>query len=273
MVPRDRAGIERLARVHLAPDVADRWLALLRPALELVAAGPDDAVVARLGGRPALPDDVAWPVWEGHGPLAYVGELHCARVPAGALDVTLPPDGRLLFFHYDGPVGISAIGTGRDARVVYVPEDVAAAERAVPDPAPSYRERLLTARAILTWPAYADPALRDAFGAEDDDWWEHDVTDEAFLEALYDDRQPRHQLGGYPEPIQGAPQHEAAATALGVPWGDPAVAAEARGWTLVLQVDSDGDMMWGDAGMLYWLARSTELDGRVPEFGFTWQCS
>ena len=52
-LPTIRAQAARLAEIaadHLDPDAAGRWLALLRPAVQLVPAGPGDPVVARLGG-------------------------------------------------------------------------------------------------------------------------------------------------------------------------------------------------------------------------------
>lgn len=63
----DQAFLERLARVHLPAEVADRWLTLLRPAVKLVPAADNDPVVARLGGHPQLPEDVAWPIWTDTG--------------------------------------------------------------------------------------------------------------------------------------------------------------------------------------------------------------
>lgn len=54
------------AREHLPVDVADVWLSLLRPGIRLVAADDGDGpLVGHLGGEPELPDDLAWPVWEG----------------------------------------------------------------------------------------------------------------------------------------------------------------------------------------------------------------
>jgi uncharacterized protein YwqG len=54
-------------------------------------------------------------------------------------------------------------------------------------------------------------------------------------------------------------------------WNDPGVRAAATGWQLLLQVASDdaADMMWGDVGQLYYLARSPS----APEHALlTMQC-
>ena len=58
------------AREHLPADVADTWLSLLRPGIRLITDDDGDGPpVGYLGGEPELPDDLAWPVWEGHGPF------------------------------------------------------------------------------------------------------------------------------------------------------------------------------------------------------------
>jgi uncharacterized protein YwqG len=58
---------------------------------------------------------------------------------------------------------------------------------------------------------------------------------------------------------------------------DPAEAAvEAARWRPLFQMDSDDDLdaMWGDAGMLYWLARPEDLNaGDLTRATFTWQCA
>ncbi|MEU9431033.1 DUF1963 domain-containing protein [Streptomyces sp. NPDC048252] len=57
---------------------------------------------------------------------------------------------------------------------------------------------------------------------------------------------------------------------------DPRLSDEAGGWSLLAQFDSEAcaDMMWGDAGVLYWLIRPRDLaERRFDRAMFTWQCS
>lgn len=82
----DADVVRRLAGAHLPQEVAARWWALLRPAVRLRRAGPGRPVVARFGGLPLLPD-IAWPEWPDHGPLSYIGELHCAVLAEHDLDL------------------------------------------------------------------------------------------------------------------------------------------------------------------------------------------
>ncbi|WP_297539925.1 DUF1963 domain-containing protein [Amycolatopsis sp.] len=42
---------------------------------------------------------------------------------------------------------------------------------------------------------------------------------------------------------------------------------------MLAQIDSEGDMMWGDFGILYWLIRPEDLAARrFANALFTWQC-
>jgi uncharacterized protein YwqG len=108
---------------------------------------------------------------------------------------------------------------------------------------------------------------------------DHPVNADDFLEALHERHTgPVHQVGGYAEPVQGPVEHEVADAALNnmVPYGDPRLDAEARRWELLLQVDSDDDldMMWGDVGTLYWMARPEDLaNNDLANISFTWQCA
>jgi hypothetical protein len=88
-----RALVEAIADHHLAADVKDRWVQLLRPALLLCHAGRADPVAGRLGGMPELPDGVPWPVWEGHGPLSFIAGLDCTALKSDVLDIPLPSEG------------------------------------------------------------------------------------------------------------------------------------------------------------------------------------
>ncbi|MBT9254707.1 DUF1963 domain-containing protein [Phycicoccus sp. MAQZ13P-2] len=55
----------------------------------------------------------------------------------------------------------------------------------------------------------------------------------------------------------------------------PCRVPEADRWDLFFRVDSDDDldMMWGDVGTLYWLARTGDPASDDPTaISFTWQC-
>lgn len=280
--------VTRIVHEHLEPDVAERWLTLLRPALHLVPLRAEAAPVARLGGTPNLPLGQPWPTWEGAGPLMFVGELDLAEVAKFQLDITVPTTGRLLFFFYDGSydnfaslVGYWEPGSLAGARMLYVPDDVPSAHRPAPERVVTMTEVAYGGKQIVTAPDFVHPGLQAAFapGLDYGEWIKHPVCADAFVEALFERNPlPRHQVGGYAMNLQQPVESEVAWGVLG---GDSqaidmdAAAREASRWRLLFQVDSDDNlnMMWGDAGALYWLARTEDLDaGDISHYSFTWQC-
>jgi hypothetical protein len=280
--------VSRLAREHLTPPVAEKWISLLRPAARLKHAGPGEAIVGELGGDPWLHEDVDWPVWGGHGPLTHVGSVDCQALKGITLDIALPGDGRLAFFYFDGQLdGGQAIvfyeqpDSLAGSRVLYVPAGANATRRRTPKGLTPYPRVALSAEPIVTYPGFDHPALRRAFDAEslEPRAFDHPVNADAFTDALSElDAGPFHQVGGYADPIQGPIEYEVAQAALGgkVDWRDPALEREASQWSLLAQIDTDDDanMMWGDAGMLYWAIRPADLDKhRLDAASFTWQCS
>lgn len=285
----DADQVSRIAQEHLSGPVLERWLTLLRPAIRLVPAAAEEQCVARLGGLPLMPAETGWPTWPGHGPLSYIGEIHCDRATGFPLDISIPASGRILFFYFDGsydnfaaPVGTWDVATLQGARAIHVPGDAVCARRTTPGGVTTYPERGFAGRTIVTAPGWEHPDLRAAFktpGQDDRSFLDHPVTAEAFTVALAErDTGPLHQVGGYAAPVQGPVEHEVAQAALDnqVPYGDPRLDEEARRWELLLQVDSDDalGMSWGDAGVLYWMTR---VEDRAPgdamsDVSFTWQC-
>lgn len=271
-------ALHSLARTHLPADLADRWIALLRPAAHLKSAGAGDPVVGRLGGLPRMPEGMDWPVWEGHGPLAFVAEVDCAALPGEQLDIPLPADGRLAFFYYgdeddDALVDTSDPATWAGARVLHLPpESSDAPERSAPTGLTPYPEVPLTVRVGPSAPDFDSLALTAAFGEDEDE------LPDAFKRAVWSHQSgAAHQIGGQAQSVQTAVEIVVAHGALGgeVSWEDPRIEKEAEGWVLLAQLDSDedADLMWGDGGALYWLIRPDDLAaGRFDNAMFTWQC-
>lgn len=284
----DEAYVHALARQRLPADVAEHWISLLRPAARLVAAGSGEEVVARLGGRPSMPAGVEWPTWNGHGPLAYIGEVNCAPLTRIGLDIALPASGRMLFFYFDGSydnfqgiVGTWDPASLAGARMIFVPDNVDCTEVETPPGVEEYLPAELAARMVVTAPNWEHPVLQAAFmqpGQDTRAFLNRPVNDDAFQQALYErHKTPLHQIGGYADPDQGPVEFEVAEGVLGGKGArqHPDFNSEAARWTLLLQVDSDDSlgMMWGDVGKLYWLARRDDLErGDLSAVSFTWQC-
>lgn len=274
-------AVTALADEHLPAGAAQDFLALLRPALRLEHAGEGDPVVAQLGGLPSLPIN-SWPVWDGHGPLSHVLTFDCAPIRALLPELELPATGRLSFFYFDGAFdnGASTVGTWDPTtrpgfRVVHLhPEQAAPHDRMdVATPAPpglaAFPAVALTAVRTLSWPAHESPIAKTVW-ARAGLVGPRPGVPEPCVAALYDALHElphggydTHQIGGYACPQQNAVELEVEQLRRGLDgepfeWSAPSVQAAAAGWQLLLQVasDDDADMMWGDVGQLYYLARS-----------------
>lgn len=276
----DYDSLARVARAHLPPGMAERWLSLTRPAVRLVAARDGDNALACLGGRPLAPPDFRWPQWERHGPLSFLGELDLTALDRSGLDcsLALPTEGRLLVFYFDGSVdgGVSVVGTWdreslAGARLVPVAADRSeCVVHPTPPGAMEYDVLPLAGRQVTTYPHWEHALLRREFGESLDDraWMEHPVVADDFMEALdeLDADAPRHQVGGWAVPVQGPVEFEVAEAAMtrSFAYGDAAHTEEALAWRPLLQIDSDdAGMVWGDVGTLYWLCRPSATDGSL----------
>ena len=283
-----REAVEHVAREHLPGAIADTWITLLRPAARLVQANLGDPVVGQLGGLPELHEAAVWPHWSEHGPLTFVASLNCGQLASMGLDIPLPREGTLAFFYFDGQVdgGRSIVfyedpESSEGSRVLYIPPHAAVVPRPCPPGIKPYPRINLTAQPVATYPNMQHRALIEAFQRPGDDprsFQDHPVNDDSFMEELWElETGPAHQVGGYAYPVQGPIEDEVAQLTLGgkIAWTDPALEREARTWTLLAAIDSDERtrMMWGDAGMLYWMVRPRDLEtGDFDAASFTWQC-
>ncbi len=268
---------------------AKTWISLLRPGFHLRRLAPGESVVGYLGGDPALPRDFAWPEWEDHGPLNFVGAIDCSQVPVKELDIPLPESGQLLFFYYDGLGDSSVVYTDPDSvtngtRVLYFPESAEVALRSAPEGMTPFPRLLLGGEMLATAPDNENIALIAAYGNPHDptDYVDYPTTDPdgtGFwdeLTAFRRDHSPHHRIGGYALPIQGAVEPEGA-QAMHPGTSEEAQAARKKLVTdlvLLIQIDSDSrsGMGWGDAGRLFWLIKRDDLAaGRFDKATFTWQ--
>ncbi len=285
------SSLADLARQYLPAEDAAAWIGLLRPGFHLRERADGEPVVGYLGGSPLLPDDVEWPTWERHGPLAFIGAIDCGELPVKELDIPLPEDGALLFFYFDGQIDDSDVedddewttpvvpGTG-NSRVLYVPADAQMAERVAPEPLGEYDRILLSGEVIATEPDFDHPAFRALFGDPYDPASPHQALSGDDFDAAVDDvrhaEAPNHQIAGFARPVQGSVENESARTAYPVK-SDAALAARAElaaRLVVLAQIDTDdrNEMTWGDAGTLYWLIRPEDLAARRFDTAlFTWQ--
>ena len=261
------------------PETATRAvIAALRPLAmrAVVLEQADRPTVCRLGGAPRLPASVAWPDRKGR-PLSFIAELDLTAVRAAGGPDWLPASGVLhLFFDAEEePWGFDP--ADHDGWKVLMTDGVAAGARPHPPGLSSDRSFApvrLSGRSALTYPTTERVTLPPEVGGAFDFEAVHQ-----FMDADLGDG-PRHQVGGYPSPIQGdGMELEAQLASNGIYVGGPdgysdervaALEAGAGDWRLLMQIDSDesAGIMWGDTGTLYVWVR--EQDARVGDFSRVW---
>ena len=283
---RDR--LSALADEWLPAELASAWTGLARPGIRLVPDG-EGPPVGRLGGLPVMPEDMAWPEWPGQGPLDFLAAVDCAALPREFLSIPLPEAGTLLFFYFDSerrdadddPQPEDVEGS----RVLFVPTGVPVVERAAPEGPVPYPAVDVFAEVVATAPERDHILLDRTELANGESLAEASETVQlpsgsvgpgvfGALVARARDERPDHQLGGFAAPVQGAVEYMIAGEVLG-DYRDPRRAEEAARWVLLAQIDTDSKtgMSWADAGMLYWVIRTEDLEaGRFDRARCLLQC-
>ena len=276
--PQDwRRLLEAKGLARYAPALAK----VVRPAVQLTTRKVAVEALAlgqsRIGGVPDLPARFPWPMY-GDKPLAFIAEIDLAEVARVMPDGPLPKRGQLWFFYLSDQEHWGDEPGDAGSSVVHYEADGPLVRRALPDAVPS--EGRFTPCAVA-FRRYGD--IPDGEDERSPVTKSDDATQEAYADVrshVASAGATSHKLLGYAEPIQN-PMEIDCATAT-----DPAYGAStARGpdnpryqqldaakfdWRLLMQIDSDdaADMMWGDAGRLYFWIRDQDL--RARRFDKTW---
>lgn len=258
------------------------------PAIGLlpVARNPssDPASGSYFGGTPKLPQNVAWPLFEGR-PLHFLASVECQEIPDEYFQhpqaQSLPRRGTLLFFYNasDQPWGSQPEDAGQFS-VLYSPESVSNLPKTpVPSGVREEDEDYFTVGTIPLRLEFQEllPTSEKQFPRALG-YVPEEVLDE-YWERL-DVNTPRHQLCGTPCPVQNDDMEEKCQLVSnklirGESPGhsDPSWKELRKGaadWILLAQFDSDDnlDVMWGDAGRLYFWIRKQDLD--ALDFSKVW---
>jgi uncharacterized protein YwqG len=241
----------------------------------------DDLCVSKVGGAPWWPAATPWPMDGSNRPLTLLAQVDFACLPRPLPG--WPQQGLLQFFignndvygaSFDRDFTIDDLAQQRDFRVVHWPQfDAqargagAGAETAPPfdgeyilpiDPARPRRMRFALGDETLT---LGDYRMEGLFGGN---WYaaieslaaQHGLAAKSLIEPFETGRDGTgHKLGGYPHFTQVDPRREGP-------------------WELLLQLDTDDDMMWGDCGVANFFidpARLARADFSCV--AYNWDCS
>jgi uncharacterized protein YwqG len=273
---------------HLLPLLETHSLPAIH--FDLTPVGDSQPLIgqSRFGGDPDLPNNFEWPEWHDRE-LSFLAQVNLADVTRYAPPDMLPSIGILGFFYdlVEQPWGYDPRQLG-GFRVTYTPATMPLHRSAQLDGTESLRPCLMTFTPCLTLPhpgswGYDQLELQAHLSNEDTErYW--DLLDR--LPHLYShvEQPSQHQLLGHSANVQGDMQLEAQLVSHGIYCGDPSgyqsphalqLAAGAQEWKLLLQLDTDkqANVMWGDAGMLYfWIRQSDCQQYRFDRVWMTMQC-
>lgn len=272
--------LARLSEYGLARYAEAAW-PFMRHAIRLLPQTDAAAVGgSKIGGLPDLPPEMPWPQYQGR-PMSLIAQIDLAAAQPFDADRLLPSNGMLYLFYE-----LEAQEWGYDPahaggfQLLYFAGDKQTLQRR-PAPAGLQPDALLAESALefateAELPA-PDNHLLAACPLNDDEyeaWWDY----EADLELP-----PSHKLLGHSEPIQGPMELQCQLVSHGLYCGDASgyqdprraeLEAGAADWRLLMQIDSDEQMMWGDCGRLYVWIRQQDL--AAQHFERAWlilQCS
>jgi uncharacterized protein YwqG len=238
---------------------------------------------SRFGGVPDLPPRWSWPEWQGV-PQAFLAQLAMSEVAPYDVEGVLPHSG-ILYFFYDveeWPWGFDPAHRG-GWRVLHYEGDMSLLRRRqhpaeLPDHGRFAPCALGFDPAVSLPVPHSRPLQRLALNEGETDRYES--LWQQVMESDEDVPGPRHQLLGYPDPIQSIDMElECQLASHGLYCGnesgykDPRAAglqAGAADWRLLLQIDSDEvpGWMWGDAGRIYYWIQQQALQART--FDHVW---
>lgn len=262
--------LERYDLNHLA-----EWLTRFEKkaiAFSLTKSLETEATRSKLGGLPLLPPDFIWPRNKLRT-LDFLLQIDLAEVaqfdPTGAL----PASGLLTFFYdlENQPWGFDPAELDGFRVELFGDDSLVSCE--LPSPEYVLSEHSLTFSPSSTLPHYGSRAYdqleRQSQMSDLDAERYFDFLD-AYESRFYPIGSGLNRMFGHSANVQGDMQLEAQLVTHGLYCGDSSGYEDVRArklkhgadnWILLLQLDSDekADLMWGDAGMLYYWIRSDDL--------------
>lgn len=241
-----------------------------------VDASASEVGASRLGGVPDLPTGMDWPYWKGL-PQSFIAQIRLEDVRQYDINGVVPHSGMLWFF-YDAQqetFGAAPADLGGWCVLFNADNRVELQRAPTPEALPAGSQfKACSLRFINEITLSQQPQLEIAsFDWTDEEQKNYETLLSTFP-SLADRATMHHRLLGNPDTIQDDMRLQCQLTSQGVTdVGDPHVrelAKDVMQWQLLLQLDSDASlgMRWGDAGMLYYWIKSTDL--RACRFDRAW---
>lgn len=255
---------------------------------------PIPADGCKIGGKPYLPADFVWPVFESKEegqvrPLSFFCQINLAEIKPYDKEALLPDGGMLSFFYECDSFrwGFDPEDHGA-ARVFYFENTQGFVSCELPvDLQEDYIMPELPVRfaAKDSYPAYEELEFHSKLKCG---WEEYDKA-LAKLGVNREDDPEGHKLLGYADIIQNEMLTECERVTRGLYCGDPEsyqgvsdeenldILEKAKEWVLLLQLGTieaeDFEWMFGDCGMLYFYIRKQDLaEKRFENIWFSLQC-
>jgi uncharacterized protein YwqG len=221
---------------------------------------------SRIGGIPDVPPDFKWP--ERHEvPQSFIAQLNLEEVHPYDAHGVLPSRGMLWFFYDAKQETYGADPADRGGWSVVYRKDYSGLQRiAAPQklPVESQFEACTVSFASEVTLSQSPKLDVPNFDWTDDEVKKYEIPLSTFP-TPEDHGALHHQLLGNPQTIQDDMRLECQFASHGVTdINDPRAKELSNGaneWQLLLQIDTDEDidMRWGDAGMIYYWLRASDL--------------
>ncbi len=269
-----RLNLESLLHRHGLTQFKDELLSQAKTAAALIPGRKSVKALrpsqSKLGGKPDVPPNFIWPTRD-EKPLSFIAQINLSDVPEieGA---QLPNSGLLSFFYNNEVWGFDPKDKG-GFQVFYFENELSEFKECQPPAAKIEKKFFGMISKAVTVEEYDCCALEPELiltlpnELKDIDLSEED-TDKycELLEAIGG----HHRLLGYAEPVQSEMELECELVTNGLYCGDASGYKDPRAselektshhWQLLLQIDSDdnANMMWGDAGRLYFWIKDEDL--------------
>lgn len=233
---------------------------------------------SHIGGKPRVnPDQFEWPHINDK-PMSFIAQLDLAELSTAQSIEWLPKEGTLLFFYEmeDMVWGFDPKDKGHWKILYTLNPSIEIDFPASLDSDFKLKRSFLSPTCVSVMPSFERDEL-SALNLSDE---QLDAYIEYQDEIEENNELPKHQVSGYPSPVQGdGMELEAQLASNGLYCGDASgyddprrseLEKSVKDWRLLLQIDTDDDLdiMWGDCGMIYFWIK--EDDARNKNFEDSW---